>query len=106
MAEELNGTAPPFIPPFPGSVAKYLSPTSAFCRAHGEIHPFMAWRDGRPVGRVAAIINRSHNQRYGDTVGFFGFFECEDDEQTAAALLARAEDFLKSRGCTSMRGAV
>lgn len=104
MAEELNGTVPAFIPPFPGSVAKYLSPKSAFCRAHGEIHPFIAWRDGRAVGRIAAILNRSHNERYGDMVGFFGFFECEDNEETAASLFARAEDFLKSRGCTAMRG--
>lgn len=104
MAEDLNGTVPAFIPPFPGSIAKYLSPKSAFHRAHGEIHAFIAWRDGRAVGRIAAIINRSHNERYADAVGFFGFFESEDNQETSTALLAHAEAFLQSRGRTAMRG--
>jgi hypothetical protein len=60
----------PFIPPFPGSIVKYLSKTSAFNCLYGEIHPFLAWRDGKPVGRIAAIVNRAHNERYEDKTGF------------------------------------
>jgi GNAT superfamily N-acetyltransferase len=104
LAESLHGKDPAFIPPFPGSIVKYLSPKSAFCRAHGEIHPFLAWRDGRPVGRIAAIINRSHNTYHHDKAGFFGFFECEDNGETAAALFAHVENFLAERGFTSVRG--
>ena len=36
---------------------------------------FIAQRNGRVVGRVAAIENRSHNDHHEDRVGFFGFFE-------------------------------
>lgn len=104
MAEKLHGTDPAFIPPFPGSVAKYLSPKSAFHLRHGEILAFVASRDGRPVGRIAAIINRSHNERYSDKTGFFGFFECENDPATAAALFGKVEEVLRAAGMDRVRG--
>ncbi len=95
---------PAFTPPFPGSVAKYLSPKSAFSRRHGDIYPFIAWRDGKPVGRIAAIINRTHNEYHKDRTGFFGFFECEDNAETARALFAKVEALLREKGCDSVRG--
>ena len=104
VAEKLHGTDPAFIPPFPGSVAKYLSPKSAFHLRHGEILAFVATRDGRPVGRIAAIINRSHNERYSDKTGFFGFFECENDPATAAALFGKVEEVLRAAGMDRVRG--
>lgn len=67
---------------------------------------FLALRDGRPVGRIAAIENRAHNAYHGDRVGFFGFFECEEDPEAAAALLDAASGWLEGRGLTSMRGPV
>ncbi len=67
---------------------------------------FIAERDGRPVGRVAAVENRSHNRHHGDSVGFFGFFECADDPEAAAALLRRAESWLAGRGLTAARGPI
>ncbi len=104
VAEDLLFADPAFIPPFPGSIAKYLSPQSAFHRRHGEIHPLVAWRDGNPVGRIAAIINRSHNEHYQDKVGFFGFFDCEDNQETANALFSKAAEILRHKGCASVRG--
>ena len=104
MAENLHGTDPAFIPPFPGSVAKYLSAKSAFHLRHGEITGFIAVRDGRPVGRIAAIINRSHNERYSDRTGFFGFFECDDNPATANALFGKVAGVLKAAGMDRMRG--
>jgi hypothetical protein len=103
-AEILHGTEPAFVPPFPGSIAKFLSPKSAFHLRHGEISGFVAKRDGRPVGRIAAIVNRSHNSRYADKTGFFGFFECENDPSTAAALFAKAREVLLDAGMESIRG--
>jgi hypothetical protein len=104
LPERLHGTNPTFVPPFPGSVIKYLSPRSPFNRLYGEIHPFLAWRDGKPVGRIAAIINRAHNERYHDKTGFFGFFDCENDFELAEALFAAVGRVLRSRGLEAMRG--
>lgn len=67
---------------------------------------FVAERDGRVVGRVAAIENRGHNRHHGDRTGFFGFFECENDAETAAALLGTAESWLRRRGLASARGPI
>jgi len=65
---------------------------------------FVAKRDGRPVGRIAAIENRAHNAFQQDRVGFFGFFEAVDDQDVARALFRAAEGWLNARGLTSIRG--
>jgi GNAT superfamily N-acetyltransferase len=71
---------------------------------HAERELFIARRSGRPVGRVAAIINHNHNNYWLDKTGFFGFFECEDHQETAAALTAAAAAWLRQKGCAQMRG--
>ena len=65
---------------------------------------FIARRDGKPVGRIAAIENRAHNDFHEDRVGFFGFFESVDDPDVARALFLAAAQWLRARGLTSMRG--
>ncbi len=67
---------------------------------------FIAKRDGRVVGRVAAIENRWHNDHHDDRVGFFGFFDCRDDQDVANGLFERAEAWLGDRGLTEVRGPV
>jgi GNAT superfamily N-acetyltransferase len=67
---------------------------------------FIAERGGSPVGRVAAVENRWHNRHHADRVGFFGFFDCEDDPETASALLEAAEGWLRSRGLNAARGPI
>lgn len=70
---------------------------------HGELAPFLALYEGRPVGRIAAILNRSHNECHHDRMGFFGFFDFADDA-AAAALFGAACAWLRERGLTSIRG--
>jgi GNAT superfamily N-acetyltransferase len=65
---------------------------------------FIAMRDGRPVGRIAAIENRAHNEFHQDRVGFFGFFDSVNDLGVARALFDAAADWLTVRGLTTMRG--
>jgi GNAT superfamily N-acetyltransferase len=73
---------------------------------HGERALFMAYRDGRPVGRVAAIVNHAHNNFHSDKTGFFGFFDCADDQEAANRLFAAAGAWLKARGMDSALGPV
>lgn len=70
----------------------------------GAIQTFLAVRDGKPVGRVAAIINASHNQQYGERRGFFGFFESVDDQAVADGLFAAARAWFAERQISSIRG--
>lgn len=73
---------------------------------HAEGAFFLARRDGRPVGRIEAIVNHAHNQFHGDRVGFFGAFESENDRAVSDALLASAARWLGERRLQVMRGPV
>ena len=69
-----------------------------------QVQTFMALRDGQVTGIIAAILNVGHLERYNDGVGFFGFFESIDDQETADKLFAAASQWLKERGCSIVRG--
>jgi GNAT superfamily N-acetyltransferase len=71
---------------------------------HADAKWFVAERDGKIVGRIGAIINHSHNTLYHEKSGFFGFFECENDPETAQALFSSAEQYLKDAGMTQCYG--
>lgn len=73
---------------------------------HGEAEYFLAFRDGRTVGRIAAIIDRNHNQAHQDRTGFFGFYESVDDPEVARALVDAAASWVAARGMDRLRGPV
>ena len=65
---------------------------------HGEAEYLLAWRDGRVVGRVTAHVDPPFNECQGHRWGLFGFFECEDDQEAATALLRAGEEWLAAKG--------
>jgi hypothetical protein len=65
---------------------------------HAEAEYFLAERDGEPVGRITAQIDRRWDEFQGGNDGMFGFFEAVDDREVAAALFGAAEDWLRSHG--------
>ncbi len=65
--------------------------------AHAESQHFLAYREGRLVGRVSAIIDRNYIEFHEEKTGFMGFFEAEDDEETARALFNAAESWIRER---------
>ncbi|MEM7317329.1 MAG: N-acetyltransferase, partial [Planctomycetota bacterium] len=68
---------------------------------------FIAVKDGRPVGRIAAHTNVAHNERYEENRGFFGFFECIDDQEVANALFREAALYHKNEnGLSDIRGPI
>ncbi len=71
---------------------------------HARMEMFLAERDGKIVGRIAAIVNDNHIKEHNEKVGFFGFFECIDDQTVANALFDAARNWLKSQGMKAMRG--
>jgi GNAT superfamily N-acetyltransferase len=71
---------------------------------HTEAEYFVAWRDGRAVGRITAHIDRHLNEYQQNDWGMFGFFECENDPEAANALLSAAETWLRARSRERMVG--
>ncbi|MGH6798585.1 MAG: hypothetical protein ACREDI_09425 [Roseiarcus sp.] len=69
-----------------------------------DIQAFVAFRDGEPAGRIAAIVNHAHLRKYDDGCGQFGLIEAIDDGAVFAALLDSAAAFLRERGLKRMRG--
>jgi GNAT superfamily N-acetyltransferase len=65
---------------------------------HAEAEYLLAWRDGQPVGRISAHVDHRFNEFQDNAWGMFGFFECEPEPGTAAALLGAAADWLRARG--------
>ncbi|CAG4994046.1 Protein YghO [Dyadobacter sp. CECT 9275] len=73
---------------------------------HSKIQLFLTYNGGSVTGRIAAILNNNHNAFTGGKDGFFGFFDCIDDQPTANLLLSRASEWLKEQGAENMIGPV
>ena len=71
---------PNWVPPLISEVREILNPIKHPFHQHAELQCFLALRDGIVVGRVAAILNRAHNEFHGDRLGFFGLYETIDDQ--------------------------
>ena len=95
---------PHWVPPLLTDLRKRLDRTRNPFFEHAEAEYFLAWRDGRPVGRITAQVDRNLNEFQGNDWGLFGFFECEDDPEAAGALLEAAADWLRERGRDRMVG--
>ena len=91
------------MPPFPGAITKiFSSKRSPF--TNGRLFPLIAYRDGIPAGRIAAVINHSHNSYHQDSTGFFGFFDFIDDPAVSQKLFTEATAILKAHHLTTIRG--
>jgi len=70
-------------------------------------NPFRFWtahRGGRPIGRIVAHVHGQSNRTHGWNRAQFGFFDCADDAEAAAALLGAAEDFARAQGLSELVG--
>ena len=74
----------------------------AFDFCEGEY--FMAYRDGKMVGRVAAIINHRANKRWGKNAVRFGWIDFIDDIEVSKALLQTVEKWGKDKGMNLIQG--
>lgn len=93
-----------FVPPLVSSERKMLDPKRNPFYRHAEAAHFLAEKDGRLAGRISAIVNRAHNEIHGEQTGFWGYFDCENDDGTARALFDRAGAWLREKGMTRMLG--
>ena len=69
-----------------------------------EAEYYIAYKDGKPAGRVAAIINNKANERWGRKAVRFGWIDFIDDREVSAALLGAVEDYGRAHGMTEIVG--
>ena len=65
---------------------------------------FLAYRDGKIVGRVAAIINHRANERWGQKAARFGWIDFVDDAEVSSSLMGAVEEWARERGMTELQG--
>ncbi len=95
---------PNWVPPLRFERRQFLDRRRNPFFEHAEAEYFLAWRDGHPVGRITAQVDRNLNEFQSNSWGLFGFFECEQDPEVARALLDAAETWLRARGRDRMVG--
>ena len=71
---------------------------------HAEGQYWLAYREGRPVGRVSAQVDQLHLERYRDDAGHFGLIDAEDDQEVFDRLMETVEAWLGERGMKRVRG--
>ena len=69
-----------------------------------EAEYFLAYKDGKLAGRVAAIINHRANQAWGKKDVRFGWIDFTDDAEVSDALIRTVEQWGKERGMTDIVG--
>lgn len=103
-AHRAQGGNPHWAPALDMEAHEFFNPKHSPFAKENEIECYVALRDGEPVGRIAAIVNRAHLAYHNDRTGHFGFIEAIDDREVFSALTDEAERFVKARGLTRLMG--
>jgi len=94
----LHRDNPQWVPPLILDRMQFLNRRRNPYFEHAEAEYFIAERDGEPVGRITAQLDRRWDEYQGGADGMFGFFETVDDPEVAGGLFAAAEEWLRERG--------
>jgi len=95
-----------WVPPLIFDVRNNLNTNKNPFFRHAKAEFWLAYKDGKPAGRISGIINHNHNKQYNDKTGFFGFFESIDDKNVSNRLFDTVGEFLRNEGMDTMRGPI
>jgi hypothetical protein len=95
---------PAWIPPIISDLKKLFNPGKGYFFEIGEVEFFLAYKDGRSVGRITAHVNHLYEKNYDNETGFFGFFEAINDSEVARALFDTTSDWLRQKGKKVLNG--
>lgn len=104
FAIDLYKDSPYYVPPLIADDVDTLDPRKNPAFDYCEAQAFMAFRGGKPVGRIAAIINNVVNERTGKKEMRFGFVDFIDDDRVVDALFEAASAWGRERGMTEIVG--
>lgn len=93
-----------FVPPLRMDQKKLISTEKNPFFENAEIALFVAEHNGKPAGRISAVVDHRFNEHHNEQTGFFGFFECIDHQPTSDLLFRVAEDWLRDKGMKKVLG--
>ena len=102
--KELYKDNPYWVPALEGDEYDAFNPKKNKAFAFCEAQPFLALRDGKVVGRVAAILNRRANEQWGPGTVRYGWLDFIEDAEVLSALTGAVAEWGKERGCTTVIG--
>ena len=103
-AWEIYCDDPLWVPPLIPMQREFLDRDKGPFFEFGQAEYFLARRGGRIVGRISAQVNGLYEKHHDAGTGFFGFFECENNRETAHALFDAAAAWVRARGKTRILG--
>ena len=104
LPHRLYGDCPQWVPMINLDAYTYLNRKKHPFHEHSDVDFFLAVRDGRDVGRIAAIENKPFNKYHNTQKADFYFFDCENDLEAATALFDTAFAWAKTRGLNVVMG--
>jgi len=104
LPHRLYQGCPQWVPLLDIDAYTYLNRKKHPFHEHSDVDFFLAVRDGRDVGRIAAIENKPFNRYHGTKKADFYFFDCENDLEAATALFETVFAWARARGLDSVVG--
>ncbi|MFZ1932931.1 MAG: GNAT family N-acetyltransferase [Thermoguttaceae bacterium] len=95
---------PNWIPPLRGSAKEMVNYRHHPFYERNSCQTFLAYRGDEVCGRIAAILNQGHNVHYDERRGFFGFFDCSDDQEAANGLFDAVRQWFDDQDIHRLRG--
>ncbi|MCR2832738.1 GNAT family N-acetyltransferase [Parerythrobacter lacustris] len=110
LGRDFAARTPHSVPQLRGELLELIDPNKNPFFEHAQVQLFIAYRGGKPAGRISAHIDElalrlPPEQGMGPGTGMFGYFDAEDAD-IGAALLARAEAWLREQGMTRVLGPI
>ena len=104
LSHRIYMDCPQWVPPLNVDAYNQLNRKKHPFHEHSDVDFFLAVRDGRDVGRIAAIENKPFNKYHNEKTADFYLFECENDMEAATALFNTVFDWAKMRGLETVIG--
>ena len=101
---DLYADDPAYVPELFLAQKDLLNPAKHPFYEHSKLQLFLAYKDGKVAGRIAAIRNNNHIKHASVNEGFFGFFDCYNDFEVAKKLFDAAAEWIKQEGLIGMTG--
>src|SRR5262245_16816121 len=104
VAKDIYADEPNWVRPLDFDITERLDKKKNPFFQHADGTAWVAYKDGKRVGRITAQIDHEHLKRHNDDAGFFGFLDTTEDPEVCSALLDAAAQWVKARGMKRLRG--
>lgn len=102
--EKLYKDCPNFVPALIGDEFDTLDKKKNAAFDYCDADLFLARKDGKTVGRVAAIINHNANKTWNEKTCRFGWMDFTEDLEVVEALIGTVTEWGRKRGCNQLKG--